>query len=671
MADQPQTPKRLDTWNEIAWFLDVTVRTAMRWEQERGLPVHRAPGGDKQRVFAFPEELTEWRNGPPAKQEPQASASSSSSENAPPATPLPARPAGRMLLTALLGVVALNLCMVLAWFLWSAYASTTQPRLGTMSRLASNIILRGSGMYLGGNRIFLGALNLGNDRVASLSLDGGPLQLLDTPFINGEVAGSLPDGSTLLVMGYDGVERERQLWVMPTNGGRPERVGNMRCQGAAWSPDGRFILCATGNEILLTADRGKTSRRVALLDGTTTDLGYALFLRWSPDLKHLRFLVYSQKTDLRIPCELHFDAQLHPTAPRVIPFPEVVEVVDWSNSAADGRYFLEAKYANGHYKLLAAQEGNSRVAVVPRKLGVEFKDEMFHLMSLDASGMHLYAVLSAQDHVELMRVEANGGMTPFLAGISALDLDFSPDWKQVAYVKMDASEQLVVSNADGSNSRPLATGFNIFTLPRWSPDGTQIAFMGIRNNRPWRIYIVPAAGGEPREASMGEEPQGAPTWSPDGKFISYGGVECQELNLCAIHRLEVATGKVETIPGSEGLDTARWSPDGQYIAALRTDLHELHLYSLKSGKWKTLAGGLNGNDLNWSRDSRFLYANREYGNQPAILKVPVEGGTPQTVVSLAELTRLPGHIHTWFAVGPNASFLIARQVDSSELTPSN
>ena len=36
---------RLDSWKEIANYLQRTVRTVQRWEQTRGLPVYRLPGG--------------------------------------------------------------------------------------------------------------------------------------------------------------------------------------------------------------------------------------------------------------------------------------------------------------------------------------------------------------------------------------------------------------------------------------------------------------------------------------------------------------------------------------------------------------------------------------------------------------------------------------------------
>jgi TolB-like protein len=55
--------KTLVSWKEIAVFLNRAERTVKRWERERGLPVHRVPGGERGSVFAYPNELTDWLKG--------------------------------------------------------------------------------------------------------------------------------------------------------------------------------------------------------------------------------------------------------------------------------------------------------------------------------------------------------------------------------------------------------------------------------------------------------------------------------------------------------------------------------------------------------------------------------------------------------------------------------
>jgi len=56
----PQARERLDSWKEIAAYLGRDLRTVRRWEKDKGLPVHRVPGGERQAVFAYRAEIDAW-----------------------------------------------------------------------------------------------------------------------------------------------------------------------------------------------------------------------------------------------------------------------------------------------------------------------------------------------------------------------------------------------------------------------------------------------------------------------------------------------------------------------------------------------------------------------------------------------------------------------------------
>lgn len=53
--------RRLDSWKEIAAYVGRDVRTVMRWEKERALPVRHLPGGKRRAVFALTDEVDNWR----------------------------------------------------------------------------------------------------------------------------------------------------------------------------------------------------------------------------------------------------------------------------------------------------------------------------------------------------------------------------------------------------------------------------------------------------------------------------------------------------------------------------------------------------------------------------------------------------------------------------------
>ena len=63
MPEESVPVERLDSWKAIAGFLGRDIRTVIRWEKEKGLPVHRVPGGQRQGVFAYRGELENWLAG--------------------------------------------------------------------------------------------------------------------------------------------------------------------------------------------------------------------------------------------------------------------------------------------------------------------------------------------------------------------------------------------------------------------------------------------------------------------------------------------------------------------------------------------------------------------------------------------------------------------------------
>jgi len=67
MADLAPKPipngKRLDGWKQIAEYLSKDVRTVIRWEKDRNLPVHRIPGEKRSSVYAWPSEIDLWLHG--------------------------------------------------------------------------------------------------------------------------------------------------------------------------------------------------------------------------------------------------------------------------------------------------------------------------------------------------------------------------------------------------------------------------------------------------------------------------------------------------------------------------------------------------------------------------------------------------------------------------------
>jgi Tol biopolymer transport system component len=268
---------------------------------------------------------------------------------------------------------------------------------------------------------------------------------------------------------------------------------------------------------------------------------------------------------------------------------------------------------------------------------------------------------------ELVRYDlSTQSFTMLLPGAYASYADFSKDISLAAYVKSQ-DNTLWVSRDDGSDARQLSPSGMETALPRWSRDGKWIAFMGRQPGRPFRIFVVLAAGGVLKEVSKSDDNQGAPTWSPDGRFLAYGNVFCQQDGTCAIHEIDLANGKTTTLPNSQGLGTARWSPDGHYIAALNPVQHELYVFDQGNRSWRKLAEEINGNDVSWSSDSQYLYTKSSMNGHTEILRIAVGGSSVQTVLNLDSFSKSAGQLDTWFSLTPDNALILNRWLDTSEI----
>jgi WD40 repeat protein len=280
----------------------------------------------------------------------------------------------------------------------------------------------------------------------------------------------------------------------------------------------------------------------------------------------------------------------------------------------------------------------------------------------------LFLLSEPQNRTAFVRFDPHlQGFQHILPGVSGNFLDYSRDGKWITYTSYQGSS-LWIGRADGTAAKQITFSPEIVELPRWSPDGKQIAYMSKRPNSGWRIYLLQLDNGATRQASEGSDSQGAPTWSPDGRFLAYGNVECEHTHACAIHRIDLATGKVQTLSDSDGLFTARWSPDGRSIAAFHLTRHQLFLFDVKAEKWHKLMDSIDGNDLSWSADSKFLYTNIR-GTNARIVRIRIADGQQTTVLDLRSQDQfdLAENDDLQFSVAPDESVILHRRIHAEEI----
>jgi len=464
------------------------------------------------------------------------------------------------------------------------------------------------------------------------------------------------DGSTLLMNTARGTSLDGQLWAVPVLGGTARRLGNLEGHAGAWSPDRNTIAYAKGNEIFLAKSDASEPHRLLTTSGTPNDL------RWSPDGSILRFTLSDPQTNLRSIWQASADgSDLHPLLPGWNTTPNEC----CGNWTPDGKYFVFQAVRDGTASLWALRE-HSRFSLSARSEPAPLTTGPMNVSAPVPSrdGKKLFAQ-GRQSRGELVRYDVKSGQfVPYLSGISALGLDFSGDGQWVAY--NDGTDgTLWRSKVDGSQKLQLVSPPMEAYLPRWSPDGKQIAFFGHPPAEPWHIYVMPAEGGAPELLYRNASNLADPNWSPDGKSLAFGQNSLNNQG-SAIYTLDLKTRIATKLPESDGLFSPRWSPNGRYVAALTLDSLKLMLFDFTTQKWTELAR-IFASYPTWSRDSRYLYFDGTLDKEQGYFRVQISNGKLEHLFSLKGFHAAGGAFGNWSGLAPDESTLLVRDASIQEI----
>jgi len=282
-------------------------------------------------------------------------------------------------------------------------------------------------------------------------------------------------------------------------------------------------------------------------------------------------------------------------------------------------------------------------------------------------GKYIFAV-GGERRGELLRYDLKTHrLEPYLSGISADQLGFSRDGKWVAYVTFPESV-LWRSKIDGSKRLQLTNHPLLASNPRWSPDGARIAFGGMLPGGAWKTYVVPAGGGRPERATQREDIEMDPTWALDGNSLIVGGlVHSWETRVSSI---DLRTGRVSLIPGSEGLRSPRISPDGRFIVALESQTDSKYfLFDQRTQKWSLLVKGAQGLAFpEWSGDSKYVYfSNWSETKIHYLYRVNVVDKKLERVAGIEVPEGVTGFWCPWMIAGPDGSPILLRDLGIQEI----
>ncbi len=307
-------------------------------------------------------------------------------------------------------------------------------------------------------------------------------------------------------------------------------------------------------------------------------------------------------------------------------------------------------------------------------------------------------------------VFANRGVTAedYFAFRFATDAHISPNGSQVVYVltsinqernRRESSIWLVGTDGRSAPRRLSAEGFNS-NAPRWSPDGSRLAFLSSRNSDTAgsaeapraQIWVLPMDGGEAQAVSHLKNGVSVFQWSPDGKrFVAVSRTGPSDQIAPGAHRSDVRHYKhisykfndtgwyddkrahlwvIDAVAGSDRQLTAgddwndsdpQWSPDGTHIAFVSDRTGQEYDGSFNKDVWVIAADGgpltkisdhaFEDDQPRWSPDGKqIVFAGKTARRQfPRLYLANSAGGSPSRL-AIENLDLIPAELH-W--AGPN------------------
>jgi serine/threonine protein kinase/dipeptidyl aminopeptidase/acylaminoacyl peptidase len=384
--------------------------------------------------------------------------------------------------------------------------------------------------------VWSGAKQDNYDIYVKLLGPGRPLRLTTDPGADYGPAWS-PDGRWIAF------RRARSLFVIPPIGGTEREVAqglpfpapastgfllaNGLLPGVSWSPDGRWLVAgmyARANGplglYLVSVETGERRRLTTPPEFGPGDLSGEI----SPDGRTLAFTRILNNGDTALTdssvytLALGNDYSPRGEPRRIVPGGSLVSGLAWT---ADSKEIVFSWYKRGAFPSLWSVGASGTQPPVKLAVGDDGVSP-----AISRQGRLLAYERAVGANFNIWRIDVGDPAQPSTPLIDSTRPDvspkYSPDGSKIAFMSERSGIAAIwVCDADGENAVQL-TDSGQSGSPQWSPDGQRIVFDRVTDGK-WQVFTMSARGGPLQQLTWGASGHSRPSWSHDGKWIYAAG----------------------------------------------------------------------------------------------------------------------------------------------------
>jgi Tol biopolymer transport system component/DNA-binding winged helix-turn-helix (wHTH) protein len=392
-----------------------------------------------------------------------------------------------------------------------------------------------------------------------------------------------PDGSQIAFSWGGNGDENRDIYVLPVGGQSPLRLTQDPADDTSpsWSPDGRSIAFLRRYKddavnIMLVPALGGPERSLCSvhLVRATTPIPQRM-LNWSPNGK---WLIFAQS--LPAGNSILSLLSLESGTIRTAAFQRHGRFEDTSPTLSrDGRWLAFARFDS---------PATSTIAIQRMTDSMEPEGEPFRLPNI---GPNAHSPAWDESGKRLLFIDGHSIKQFELGGSTSLIYDGDSEFRGLA---VSASRMIAVRSPENADifavplqpgglsaagpAIPLIHSSAVDSLPRYSPDGSRIAFVSYRSGG-GEVWLADTDGANQRQlTNLRAYIAGFPRWSPDGKRIAF---HARVPSLSQVYVFDVAGGIPRQVTNdSSESGTPSWSSDGESLFISKLTTGEWYIYKI-------------------------------------------------------------------------------------------